>query len=146
MFIKSTRCNKLLLIITILLLIQITSCVSRAGEFELDRESIECLNCHKDDYPFDKADCFTEGCTHHPMGIDYQAAASRNPGLKEESSLNPAIRLIDKRIGCGTCHIPYSEDNHLVLSESRGDIPSISDPMLVMDNRKSALCKACHTK
>ena len=62
------------------------------------------------------------------------------------ASLDPAIRLIDGRIGCGTCHVPYTEANHQTLSNERSAFPSVPDPLLVMDNRRSELCLECHIK
>ncbi|MCL4537222.1 MAG: cytochrome c3 family protein, partial [Nitrospirae bacterium] len=63
----------------------------------------------------------------HPIGTDYMKAY-RKGRLKHPSSINPAIRLFNGRLGCGSCHNMYSrEKKHLVTS-----------------NKGSALCLSCH--
>lgn len=112
----------------------------------LDPESAECIFCHETVGVSDTMMvCHTDVCDH-PIGLDYAALSMRNPGYKKPSELDPAIKLPDGKIGCTTCHVPYSEANHLALAEQRRQFPSKPDPMLSVDNTRSALCNACHSK
>ncbi len=63
----------------------------------------------------------------HPIGVTHR---SRGIGdhLVPAIRLDPAIRLYDGRVGCGSCHSPYAE----------------GEAMLVMSNERSRLCLACH--
>lgn len=64
----------------------------------------------------------------HPIGIKYLAAFRRAGGLRAPTSLNPAIKLIEGRVGCPSCHDLYSrERKKLVVANSR-------------------LCTECHDK
>ncbi len=110
-----------------------TGCTHTVRMPELDAESSACIKCHA-------------ARRDHRIGIDYaEAFRLKKTGLVPPSSLNPSVRLIGGRIACATCHVRYSEDDHKGLSSRRkgGAMP---DPMLVMDNGKSALCFACHRK
>lgn len=111
----------------------------------LDPESLDCLSCHDGSVA---VDIMVSGCPacNHPLGVDYAYMAAGNPGLMPLLSLDPSVKLIDDEIGCATCHVPYSPANHLDLAEKRKQYPLIPDPMLVMDNRISQLCLACHRK
>lgn len=114
----------------------------------LDRASIECLGCHDASIASDVTFkiCSEPDCDH-PIGVDYMTLASSNHGLISPFSLPPSIKLVDGSIGCGTCHTPYRNNSvHNVYSSLRSLYPQIADPMLVMDNRKSELCFACHAK
>ena len=68
---------------------------------------------------------------NHPIGIDYEAARTR-PGRKTDlrpmSAVDPRIKFFDGKVGCGSCHDPFID----------------TDNDLVMTNRGSALCFACH--
>lgn len=66
----------------------------------------------------------------HPIGVDYLRAFARRRGLKPIGSLNPAIKLIDGKVGCSSCHDLFSK------------LPG----RLVMSNSGSRLCLACHDK
>jgi predicted CXXCH cytochrome family protein len=66
----------------------------------------------------------------HPIGIEYPA---RLKGYRSASQVGAAgIPLPEGRIECVSCHDPHNE---------RGEAA-----MLVMSNRRSALCLACHEK
>ena len=123
------RVKQSLLILVVSVFVGAASLPSQAEGATLDSESTRCMSCHNESAPFDTAD-------HHPIGVVYSKAAS----------LDPAILLINDRIGCGTCHVPYSEANHQTLSNERSAFPSVPDPLLVMDNRRSELCLECHVK
>lgn len=125
----------------------IVAVLAAGGWAGLDSESIECLSCHDggaaSDITFEA--CMLFGC-EHPLGVDYVMLSASNRGLRSPAALPPTIKLIGNSIGCGTCHVPYQDSDHAVLSSMRNLIPEIADPMLVMDNRKSELCFGCHIK
>ncbi len=99
----------------------------------IDKLSKECLGCH-DSILGSAADTrigsgiWNHGNgVSHPIGTDYMKAY-RKGRLKHPSSITPAIRLFNGRLGCGSCHNMYSrERKHLVIS-----------------NKGSALCLSCH--
>ena len=64
----------------------------------------------------------------HPVGVDYSGAQTRSTTLTGAPMLDPAIALEDGTVGCTSCHDALSK------------IPK----QLVIDNRGSALCLACH--
>jgi|Deesub1362B_J571_1020462.scaffolds.fasta_scaffold00310_23 predicted CXXCH cytochrome family protein len=67
----------------------------------------------------------------HPIGVDYRLAYSQNiEELNPPESLNPAIKFFDGKVGCCSCHNPFSKHPNY----------------LVMSNRGSALCLECHRK
>ncbi|MFQ5586436.1 MAG: hypothetical protein ACE5GF_06415 [Thermodesulfobacteriota bacterium] len=123
------RVKQSLLILAMTVFMGAAALSIRAEGATLDPESTRCLSCHNKTVPFDTAN-------HHPVGIVYSEAAP----------LDPAIRLFNGRIGCATCHVPYSEAYHQALTDERSAFPSIPDPFLVIDNRRSELCLACHVK
>jgi len=107
----------------------------------IDPMSADCVSCHdgsyatsvsiqaglwlhnKDFIRFDKGS--------HPIGIDHEMARTREKrktDLKPLSMVDPRIKFFGGKIGCGTCHDPYSPD--------RGQ--------LVMSNEGSRLCLECH--
>lgn len=67
----------------------------------------------------------------HPIGMDYEMARLQRGAktdLRPIFDVDPRIKLFDGRVGCGSCHNPYSR----------------LDKSLVMSNRRSSLCLACH--
>lgn len=66
----------------------------------------------------------------HPIGVDYLRAFARHRGLRPMGTLNPAIKLIEGKVGCSSCHDLFS------------NLPG----RLVMSNNGSRLCLACHDK
>ncbi|MCP2521050.1 cytochrome c3 family protein [SCandidatus Aminicenantes bacterium Aminicenantia_JdfR_composite] len=106
----------------------------------IDSLSRKCLSCH-DGTIGKMADNVIVGAGKwqhgpgigitHPIGVDYELAYIRNSeGLNPPESLNPAIKLFDGKVGCCSCHNPFSEHPNY----------------LVMDNTGSALCLECHRK
>lgn len=103
----------------------------------LDPESMQCLGCH-DGSIAGMAESTIRGSGEwehgsdigitHPVGVDYLVASATNQALTPIGNLNPAIRLYSGRVGCGSCHSPFSKNHRL----------------LVMDNRGSQLCLQCH--
>ncbi|OGW61496.1 MAG: hypothetical protein A2V83_01145 [Nitrospirae bacterium RBG_16_64_22] len=103
----------------------------------VDSLSQNCLQCH-DDTIAKSARVATAGTwdhgprtgVSHPVGVDYQAASLRTRGFRPPGALDPAVRLFAGRVGCGSCHSPYST------------LPA----QLVMKNERSRLCLTCHIK
>lgn len=103
----------------------------------LDVESVECLSCHQDSITVNEPlQVCHQGECDHPIGVSYISFSSRNRGLVPVEGLDPAIKLIDGKMGCRTCHAPYAPADH----------ETASDPMLSVDNTGSGLCVACHRK
>ncbi len=99
---------------------------------DFDVSSAACLSCHDGSVASD--------VTHeigalrgirglgnsHPIGVEYRP---RGLGaLRPAEQLDRRIRLFDNRVGCGSCHSPYSPE----------------DSLLVMSNERSRLCLSCH--
>ncbi|MFQ5735759.1 MAG: hypothetical protein ACE5GY_02725 [Thermodesulfobacteriota bacterium] len=120
-----------------------------SGAMALDKESLDCLSCHDASIALDAGlmtVCNGPECTDHPIGVNYVRLASRNHGLKPAVFLDPNIKLVNNtKIGCTTCHVPYSAQNHTTLSTLRGLYPE-PDPMLSVDSTASGLCLGCHYK
>lgn len=111
---------------------------------ELDETSKNCIGCHDGTYGssvpissgiWQHSSAYGGGGSpvggKHPIGIDYEQARirhGRKTDLRPISMVDPRIQFYDGRLGCGTCHDPYS---HL-------------ENDLVMSNARSALCFACH--
>ncbi|SHI76433.1 doubled CXXCH domain-containing protein [Malonomonas rubra DSM 5091] len=104
----------------------------------LDQITLECLNCHDGviasdaSYKVMGGDALTyqrRGLSH-PIGMDYRKAALLDRELRPVEMLAPEIALYDGKVGCASCHNPYSSKRR----------------MLVVDNYASALCRECHIK
>ena len=104
----------------------------------LDRVSMECLSCHDGviasdaSYKIVGEDAVTyqrDGLSH-PIGMDYRRSALRGRELRPVETLSPYIALYDGKVGCASCHNPYSGQHR----------------MLTMNNTGSALCLECHIK
>lgn len=104
----------------------------------LDSISIECLSCHDGVIASDAsykvlggdALSYQRSGRSHPIGMDYQKAALRDTELKSVEMLSADIALYDGKVGCASCHNPYSRQRR----------------MLVVDDAGSALCFECHIK
>ena len=110
---------------------------------ELDATSKNCITCHDGAYASSvsiNAGTWQHSggmgssrfsASKHPIGIDYEAARikyGRKTDLRPISQVDKRLQFFDGRLGCGTCHNPYSSlENDLVMSNSR-----------------SALCFGCH--
>ncbi len=93
---------------------------------DLDIESRNCLSCHDGTVA---SDIGREGHQGHPVGV---IMASSNPNrempVRSANMLDPRIRLFDGRVGCNSCHNPYSGEKN----------------QLIMSNVASRLCLSCH--
>ncbi len=111
---------------------------NRSGS--LDSLSVECISCH--DSSIGKGDSIAGAgfwihskelakyLGGHPIGVSYSEAAMNDPaGYKPASSLAP-LRLFNGKVGCGSCHDPYST----------------KAGKLVMSNESSRLCLKCHNR
>ena len=104
----------------------------------LDPISLECLGCHDGVIASDASYSIvgSDAVTYqriglsHPIGMDYNRVANENRGLRMVDELSPYIALYNGKVGCASCHNPYS-------SEQR---------MLTLNNSGSALCLECHVK
>lgn len=106
----------------------------------LDHGSVECMGCHQDPAAVSEPlrYCHDGGCDH-PVGTSYTAVSAGNAGLVAPERLSSGVRLFDGRIGCLTCHTPYTPDHEKQAASAPGS-------MLSMDNAGSGLCVACHRK
>jgi predicted CXXCH cytochrome family protein len=108
---------------------------------ELDPMSKNCISCHDGSYAASvtiKAGAWTHGesfLNHdqgsHPIGVDYEnARISRGSktDLRPISMVDIRIRFFGGKVGCGSCHDPYST----VAKQ------------LVMTDENSKLCFSCH--
>ena len=103
----------------------------------LDAGSAECVSCHQDAITVNEPlQVCHQGDCDHPVGVSYISFSSKNRGLTPIEGLDPAIKLIDGKMGCLTCHAPYAPVDH----------EKTADPMLSVDNPGSGLCVACHRK
>ena len=104
----------------------------------IDTESRMCLSCHENITVTIPADSETpnqkwvrrKGQKDHPIGMDYGRTALRKIGRYKFPLTDERIRLFKGKLGCGSCHSPYSRiKNNLVKPNLRG-----------------ALCRTCHSK
>lgn len=107
----------------------------------LDELSIECLLCHDGSVATDalvEKPLFAGEYDHtnniglsHPIGVSHREATEKYFGAyRKIEKLPQEIRLFDGKVGCVSCHNPYSK------------LPF----NLSMSNEGSALCLACHVK
>ncbi len=114
--------------------------VSDASQ-EIDPMSRDCISCHDGSFATSvtiKVGTWTRGrglkrneMGSHPIGVDYEIARighGRNSDLKPIETVDRRIRFFSGKVGCGSCHNPYSKiEKHLVMSD-----------------RRSSLCLSCH--
>jgi predicted CXXCH cytochrome family protein len=93
-----------------------------------------CLSCHDgvvgSDVAVSAKPMTNSLLADHPIGSSMNRQARGNPdaNLRFPLEVDRRIRLFDDRIGCTSCHSPYSSQPKL----------------LVMSNRHSELCLGCH--
>ncbi|NOX25002.1 MAG: hypothetical protein GXP59_02590 [Deltaproteobacteria bacterium] len=102
---------------------------------QIDSTTLLCLECHSD--RIDALDkglgagtwSHSDGRSEHPVGVSYEEAYRKHPrAYVPPGMLNKGLELYDGKIGCGTCHNPYTGKKN----------------MLTVGNKHSTLCFACH--
>ena len=107
------------------------------AERAIDDASFSCLGCHGSGLAgsapaeigagiWDHG----QGVTSHPIGVEYPTGPESRRDYVDIGRLPPQIHLIDRKVGCTTCHNPYSREKN----------------QLVMSNRGSAMCVSCHKR
>jgi predicted CXXCH cytochrome family protein len=103
----------------------------------LDKTSLQCLACH--DGTMASAQSVggsktggswqhSSGGMSHPIGVDFPPKTKRRTRYRPRAMVDARIRLFDGKLGCCSCHEPFSDKKH----------------GLVMSNDRSALCLECH--
>ncbi len=102
----------------------------------VDAETRSCLACHDGAVALDISDGMgVSSHGEHPVGVEFRSRRDtvgrpiRERTFPPAAALDSRIRLFDNRVGCGSCHSPYSTEKHL----------------LVKSNHLSALCTSCHS-
>jgi len=104
----------------------------------IDRRSLDCLGCHAELHPMigdsgvrraARGGAFGGAGFSHPIGVELVRAGDRSGGrLSWQALRDPRVRLLGGRVGCPSCHNPFSP----------------APNKLVMDNHRSKLCFSCH--
>jgi predicted CXXCH cytochrome family protein len=107
----------------------------------IDPMSKNCISCHDGSYASSASiqagmwshgrDFIQHDRGKHPIGVLYENARQRDGSktdLKPLQMVDRRIRFFDGKVGCGSCHDPYSS----------------IEQRLVMSDRGSELCLACH--
>lgn len=107
----------------------------------IDPLSMNCISCHDGSYASSvriragtwphRKELMPHDDGSHPIGVDYErarAARGRRTLLRPIGMVDRRIQFFDGKVGCGSCHDPYS------TIEKR----------LVMSDERSRLCFACH--
>lgn len=111
------------------------------GSLEIDRMSQNCISCHDGAYASSVSirggywshgrELMRNDMGSHPIGVDYENSRirrGRKSDLRPIGMVDRRIRFFDGKIGCGSCHDPYSGiEKQLVISDVR-----------------SKLCFSCH--
>ena len=101
-----------------------TICIAEIASLGIDQITAKCLSCHENND-------ISNSSSHsgnHVIGIDYADSAARNKLLRAVLDLPVELVLFDGVITCASCHGANPHDGQ----------------SLVVTNRGSALCGACH--
>lgn len=108
---------------------------TRASPPSFDAETAACLSCHdgllSSDVAMSRGSTMPSLLDDHPIGVQLTSQPA-GPGstllMRSADQIDSRIRLFGARVGCNSCHSPYSGEGKL----------------LVMSNRGSELCLNCH--
>ena len=103
-----------------------TVCIAGTASLGAEQISSECLSCHEDIE--DQNGSFHSGS--HAIGMAYAAHAARDEKLRPLLDLPSELILFEGVVTCATCHDSDPHDGQV----------------LVINNRESALCNACHLR
>jgi predicted CXXCH cytochrome family protein len=119
--------------------------VSASNMIGIDTLSADCLGCHDGvgalsvttvfkNNPFKRSGLPNSDLKmigmDHPIGMDYGRYAAASEDYKPLFGISNKMVFVNGKVGCHTCHDPLiPEKGHLVMSD-----------------RDSALCLACHNK
>ena len=116
-----------LLTFTLLVIVATTNktvCIAEVLSLGAEQISSECLSCHNDiDDPNDNSHS-----GNHVIDIAYADYAEHDEKLRPVFDLPSELVLFEGVVTCATCHGLDPHDGQL----------------LVINNRESALCNACH--
>jgi predicted CXXCH cytochrome family protein len=101
-----------------------------------DQQTQLCLACHdgimSTDVTISRSGGFRDALSEHPVGVSMENLQSAKPNpepmMHAPAVIDPRIKLFDNRVGCTSCHSPFSRESKL----------------LVMSNHNSNLCLNCH--
>ncbi|NJC87274.1 MAG: hypothetical protein FIB02_01890 [Desulfuromonas sp.] len=130
-----TRCLGVILLLSVL---PAATCLAVEAPLAnlpgLDPVSAGCIACHNGSEGSPAGFCLllpgSRKADGHVISVTYAELAKRNQGIRPIGSLPAEMVLHDGKITCATCH---GSDPHNRNS-------------LVIDNKGSALCRACHLK
>jgi len=107
----------------------------------IDPISSKCVSCHDGAYASSisiragtwshSSELMTNDEGTHPIGTDYESARlsrGKKTDLRPIDLVDRRIQFFDGKVGCGSCHDPYSN----------------TEKNLVMSDKNSQLCLSCH--
>ena len=107
----------------------------------IDPISSKCVSCHDGAYASSisiragtwshSSELMTNDEGTHPIGTDYESARlsrGKKTDLRPIDLVDRRIQFFDGKVGCGSCHDPYSN----------------TEKDLVMSDKNSQLCLSCH--
>jgi predicted CXXCH cytochrome family protein len=109
-------------------------------DVKLDRISLQCMGCHGADEKTVDLKKLGQGVywmrgsgigLSHPVGVDYDDAAWKNRELIPLKEVDKRIKFFDGKVGCCSCHDPYSPGGGAGL-------------VIGAKDSYQALCLACH--
>ena len=108
---------------------------------KIDPMSKNCISCHDGSYATSvtinagiwahSASSIEDMMGTHPIGVDYEMARvkfGRKTDLRPINKVDKRLVFFEGKIGCGTCHNPYTNERKY----------------LNMEDRRSQLCYECH--
>ena len=103
-----------------------TVSIAEAASLGAEQISSECLSCHEDI----EDQNVSSHSGSHAIGMAYAAHAARDEKLRPALDLPSELILFEGEVTCATCH---GSDPH-------------DGQVLVINNRGSDLCNACHLR